>query len=118
MKANVLNEANAFAASKGKVVVPITLNADPGGFGRFASVEFQFKIVDKDDPEAKRSSLLPRPDVVIERNEKITGDIHAKDETPKQADLYAEIVKLDDLRKKGLITDAEFETQKQKLLSK
>lgn len=118
MKANVLNEANAFAAAKGKVVVPITLNADPGGFGRFASVEFQFKIVDKDDPEAKRTSLVQRADVVIEKNEKINSDVHTKDETSKQADLYTEIMKLDDLRKKGLITNAEFEAQKQKLLAK
>jgi hypothetical protein len=38
----------------------------------------------------------------------------AKPETHQE--IYDEIVKLDDLRKKGLITDAQFETAKQKLL--
>jgi hypothetical protein len=31
--------------------------------------------------------------------------------------VYAELVKLDDLRKKGIITEAEFEAQKKKLLT-
>ena len=33
-------------------------------------------------------------------------------------DLYTEILKLDDLRKRGLLTDKEFEQQKKKLLKK
>ncbi len=32
-------------------------------------------------------------------------------------DLYTEIMKLEDLRKRGLLTDAEFEAQKKKLLN-
>jgi hypothetical protein len=32
-------------------------------------------------------------------------------------DRYDELIKLDDLRKKGIISEAEFETQKKKLLS-
>jgi hypothetical protein len=31
-------------------------------------------------------------------------------------DLYTEILKLDELRKRGLLTDAEFDAQKKKLL--
>jgi hypothetical protein len=31
-------------------------------------------------------------------------------------DLYSEILKLDELRKRGLLTDAEFDAQKKKLL--
>jgi hypothetical protein len=55
--------------------------------------------------------------VVVEKTEKVSADVHAKDETPKTPDLYTEILKLDDLRKKGLITDAEYEAQKTKLLN-
>ena len=36
---------------------------------------------------------------------------------PQSTDLYTELTKLDDLRKKGLLTDAEYDVQKQKLLS-
>jgi hypothetical protein len=30
--------------------------------------------------------------------------------------MYTELIKLDDLRKRGIITEAEFEAQKKKLL--
>ena len=55
--------------------------------------------------------------MVIEKTEKVSADIHTKNDPSKQPDMYTEIMKLDDLRKKGLITDAEFEQQKQKLLN-
>ena len=32
-------------------------------------------------------------------------------------ELYSELVKLDDLRKKGILTDEEFQAEKKKLLS-
>ena len=60
---------------------------------------------------------VPRPDVVIQKNVNVREDIRTKDETERRPDLYTEIMKLDDLRKKGLISDAEFEAQKQKLLN-
>jgi hypothetical protein len=78
----------------------------------------QFRVVDKDDPEARRTSLTPRPNVVVEKDEKISADINSNQPVSKQTDLYTEIMKLDDLRKKGLLTDAQFEVQKQKLLDR
>ncbi len=36
--------------------------------------------------------------------------------TSAQKDIYSELTKLDDLRKKGIITDAEFDAQKKKIL--
>lgn len=117
LKTKTIREADAFAESKGKVAIPVALKEHPVGvLGDWASVEYQFRVVNKDDPEAKRTALIPRPDVVVEKTEKISADVHTKDETAKKPDLYTEITKLDDLRKKGLITDAEFEAQKQKLL--
>jgi len=117
LKAGVIQDANEFAEKQGKVAIPINVAQTPVYPGHFATVEYQFRVVDKNDPEAKRTSLVPRADVVIEKNEKIAADIHKIDDTPKQTDLYTEIMKLDDLRKKGLITDAEFEQQKQRLLA-
>jgi hypothetical protein len=118
LKTDTIREANEFAESKGKIAVPVALKEHPVGvLGDWASVEYQFRVVDKNDPEAKRTSLVPRADVVIEKTERIAADVRTKDETEKRPDLYTEIMKLDDLRKKGLITDAEFEAQKQKLLA-
>lgn len=117
MKADVLREANDFAESQGKIAIPIGLKETPLVVGRqFAGVEYQFRVVDKSDPEARRTSLVPRADVVIERNEKIQADVTTKDKTDAKKDVYAELLKLDDLRKRGILTEAEFEAQKRKLL--
>lgn len=117
MKADVLREASKFAESKGKVAIPLSVRETPLVVGqRFASVEYQFRVVDKNDPEAKRTSLVPRADVVIEKTEKISADVKTKDQTDKPKDFYAELLKLDDLRKRGILTEAEFESQKTKLL--
>ena len=118
LKAEVIQEANVFAASQGKVAIPLATNERPMGSGpaQFASFEYQFRVVDKNDPEARRTSLVPRADVVIEKSEKISADVHTKEEnTP---DLYTELTKLDDLRKKGIITEEEFAAQKKRLFEK
>ena len=59
---------------------------------------------------------MPRADVVIEKTEKVIADITTKDKSDQKKDVYAELIKLDDLRKRGILTEAEFQTQKQKLL--
>ena len=117
LKAGVIKEANEFAEKQGKVAIPVSVRETPVYPGHLATVEYQFKVLDKNDPEAKRTGLIPRADVVIEKNEMVSADVRTKDQSNKQPDLYTEITKLDDLRKKGLITDAEFEQQKQKLLN-
>ena len=115
LKADVIREANAFAESLGKVAIPISSNEIPLAPGRFANFEYQFRVVDPNDPEAQRTSLVPRPDVVIEKTEKSSVDIRS--EETEKVDVYTELLKLDDLRKKGIITNQEFEDQKAKLLN-
>ncbi len=118
MKANVIREANAFAENQGKVAIPISTQSTPMARGQFATFEYQFRVVDNKDPEAQRTSLVPRADVVIAKTEKISADIHLEETSENEVDFYTEIMKLDDLRKKGLITDAEFESEKKKLLKR
>jgi hypothetical protein len=118
LKAGVIRDADEFAESKGKVAVPIASKEHPVGvLGNWASFEYQFMLLDKDDPRANGVSLTPRPDLVIEKTDTINANVHTKDDTEKAPDLYTELTKLDDLRKKGILTDAEFEAQKQKLLN-
>jgi len=116
MKADVIREANEFAASQGKIAIPLSLNESPMYIGHFASVDYQFRIVDQSDPAARSLSLVPRPDLVIEKTEKRTVDVNAKDQTDRPKDVYAELLKLDDLRKRGILSQQEFEAQKKKLL--
>ena len=114
LKAEVITHANQFAASKGKIAIPITSKESPAYPGHMPNFEYQFKLVNKDDPQASGGALLPRADVVVEM--KKISEPHGGD-VAKPKDIYMEILKLDDLRKRGLITDAEFEIQKTKLLS-
>lgn len=118
LKAEVIREANQFAESRGKVAIPIFAKETPAAPGRFPIFEYQFRVVDRDDPEARRTTLTPRPDITIEKTEKITGEIKTKDITEKKLDIYTELLKLEDLRKRGIISEEEFEEQKKKLLER
>lgn len=112
MKADVIREANEFAAKQGKVAIPVTTNESPLWPGHLASFDYQFRLVDKDSPEAKGLTTLgPMPTVAIQK-------VETKDTTEPRKDVYAELEKLDALRKKGIITDAEFEAEKKKLLER
>lgn len=118
MKVKVIQEANAFAASQGKVAIPISTQETPVYPGHLATVEYQFKLVDPGSPEAVSTSLEPRADIVIESDERSQEDIRITDESSPSKDVYTEIMKLDDLRQRGLITDEEFEAEKRELLEK
>lgn len=86
MKAEVIREASEFAASQGKVAIPISMEDTPAYPFHFATFDYQFQLVDKSPPKAKQSNLYP------------------------------ELIKLDDLRKLGILNEAEYELQKKKLL--
>jgi uncharacterized protein YcfL len=119
LKAGVIADANAFAASKGKVAIPITAQEKPVGStpGSWAKFDYQFRVVDRNDPEAQRTALLPRADTVTEKTEKISMEVSIDDKSAKSKDLYNELIKLDDLFKKGIISRSEFDIQKQRLLN-
>lgn len=112
LKAGVIRDANAFAAGQGKVAMPISAKEKPMGNGpaQWASFEYQFRVVDKDDPAVRRTQLVHNPNVVIQKTDPDAG------EQGGTKDLYSELLKLEDLRKRGLLTDAEFEEQKKTLL--
>ena len=62
------------------------------------------------------SGLVPRDDVVVEKTGNISADVRTKED--KAPDLYTELTKLDELRKKGVITEEEFAAQKKRLFEK
>lgn len=117
LKAEVIKRANAFAKKHSKVAVPIASRETPPAPGRMPNFEYQFRLVDANDPRAPGGGLIPRADMVIENNMHPTPDLTATKSGEKE-DVYTELLKLDDLRKRGLIADAEFEAQKAKVLRK
>lgn len=115
LKTEVIIQANAFAESKGKIAIPIASKESPAYPGHMPNFEYQFRLVDKDDPLAYGGALIPRSDVVVEMQ--TSNSISQSSEAAKSKDVYTELIKLEDLRKRGIITDAEFDAQKRKLLS-
>ena len=118
LKAGVIEDANLFAASKGKVAVPISSHENPMGNGpaQWASFEYQFRVVDKNDPIVRRAQLVKNPNVIIQKEDPdVTDKKSSKSESHQ--DIYADLTKLEELRKSGVITDEEFVAQKKKVLS-
>ena len=112
----IIQKANEFASNRGKVAVAVSLKESHPVVGFGGQFEYQFKLVDPNSPEANNTSLQPLPNVVVEKTEKISKDAHTKTSGEPKKDLYTELTKLDELRKKGIITNDEFEIQKKKLL--
>jgi len=121
LKAKVIQDANEFADKQNKVAIPLSYNEVRPVHG-FPSVEYQFRVVNKNDPEARRTHLVPRPDLTIQRDDSLDADINVdiktKDESEEDSDIYSELIKLEDLRERGILTDEEFQAQKSKLLNR
>ena len=58
----------------------------------------------------------PNSNVTIENAESANVGTDTTDDSDGRKDVYAELIKLDDLRKRGILTDAEFEAEKKRLL--
>jgi len=67
-------------------------------------------------PEATSTPIVVSADAIIENRKAYSGGMTIQQETDEETDLYTELLQLDDLRKKGILTDEEFEKQKKKLL--
>jgi len=116
LKTEVITRANEFAASKGKVAIPIASKESPAYPGHMPNFEYQFRLVERNDPRASGQALLPRPDVVVETHDTIKTDIHTTTKSDQTPDTYSQLIKLDDLHKRGILTDAKFAEQKGKVL--
>lgn len=68
LKASVIKRANSFAESKGKVAIPLAEKETPSIPGRMPNYEYQFILVDKDDPRASNTILKTAPSTLIIEN--------------------------------------------------
>jgi hypothetical protein len=118
LKSEVIQRANAFAESKGKVAIPVAAKEQPAFPGRMPNFEYQFRLVDRNDPRAAGGGLFKTPDVLIENRGQAPSVVVNPPAKERSPDIYSELLKLDDLRKRGIITEAEFEAQKRRLLEK
>ncbi len=122
LKAKALREGSRFCEKQGKKLQVVSTEeaSPPYILTNFPKAEVQFMCLDANDPELQRTRLEKSPDVVIKRDDTLKADVdvHTKEESDKSPDLYTELTKLEDLRKKGILTEEEFQTQKKLLLEK
>ena len=117
LKADTIDAANKFAESKGKIAIAVSMR-DERPIPGFPLVEYQFRLADPETVGESTVVLKKGPDTVIQRSDTVT--IKSDQPTPRefQIDLYSELLKLEDLKKRGLLTEDEFQAQKRKLLTK
>ena len=104
LKDQAMEAATQFCAREGKQLKVVSVKEDKSFYlvGGFAQVTLTFKALSPGDPE-----------LVVETEN------HPKPPPAMTADLLTtELTKLDDLRKKGLLTDEEFTAAKKKLLDR
>lgn len=117
LKSEVIQRANAFAEGRGKVAIPVAAKEQPPFPGRMPNYEYQFRLVDRNDPRASGGGLIKTPDMVIEnRGQASTVVVNPPSTEARATDVYTELLKLDDLRKRGIVSEAEFDAQKKRLL--
>ena len=101
LKSEVKDDAAEFCAAKGKQLKVLELTAQPPArTGASAQARIVFQAVDAPEarPEARAVAAAPQPDSVDH--------------------LYSDLMKLDDLRQKNILTNEEFQGQKKKVLDK
>lgn len=111
-KAKAIIEGSEFCKSLGKIFQITSASQNDSAVFVLAKAEIQFLCLDKNDPQLVRPTLNQQANQIIE----VRKEIGIQDKT-KKTDLYNELLKLDDLLKKGILTEAEFQAQKRQLLA-
>lgn len=104
LKEQAMKAAGEFCAKEGKTLKVLSVQEDKKQYlvGDFAQITLTFKALAAGEAElATATSVAPGVAKPMSTDE-----------------LAAELTKLDDLRRKGLLTDAEFDALKQKLLNR
>ena len=106
LKDEAVAAATQFCAKDGKQLKLVSVKEDKSLYlvGAYAQVVLTFKALGPDDPELAAPADAPARLAVAAP---LTTD-----------ELYANLLKLDDLHKKGILTDEEFNAKKKKLLAR
>ena len=103
LKSDVREEATNYCAAQGKQLKIESLTAKKPMFAMgYASAKIVFKALDANAPEL----VAPTPGSTISEKLTPTGN------------LYNDLLKLDELRKRGILTEEEFQSEKKKALSR
>jgi len=107
LKADVQEDATKFCAAQGKQLKVVSLTAEKPFFSTgYCKAKIVFK------------ALAPGEAEVAEAVAGSTGATATAPRPSPTGDLYADLIKLDDLRKKGILTEEEFQSEKKKVLDR
>jgi hypothetical protein len=109
LKAEASDAAANYCAAQGKVLKVVSLTGKVPMFSTgYANAKIVFKALSPGDPELSSPppSATAGSASVAPAARQLTTD-----------ELYNELMKLDDLRKKGILSDEEFQAEKKKVLS-
>jgi hypothetical protein len=114
LKSEAFQEASRHCENQGKSIQVISTQeaSPPYILGNFPKAEVQFMCLEPGDRELARPKLSPTADKTVE----IRDSRSVPSDAAKSKDIYAELINLDDLRKRGIISESEFDIQKKRLL--
>lgn len=110
--------AVAFCAEKGKQLKLVSVTIDkPWITTGYVKATVVFKALDAGDPQLADTTPVP---VINARKKTVTAAAAVAAPAPASPvnDLYSDLLKLDDLHKRGILTDEEFQEEKKKVLSR
>jgi len=116
MRAAVTAEADAFAKGQGKVAVPIATHQETMRVGHLTTIDYEFRLASPRELPAKAAAAPPQPAVIEAAKPAASPAAEPKPTQPMSAELYNELIRLDDLRKRGILTDEEFRILKNQLI--
>ena len=117
LKARALEDVAAYCAKlhKQPKIISTTATHPLVPLTGFAHAKVVFKALDANDPELR----APVAAAGAEMAQVPPAPAPAAAPPPSATDqLYSDLMKLDDLRKRGILTEEEFQAQKKKLLDK
>jgi hypothetical protein len=137
MKAAVVEDANAFASSRGKIAVEVATREETMRTGHLSTIDYDFKLVAPGEPAPAAAAAVPAvptapsaPAVALpaERGPAavpaagtaatvVPAAVVPSAGSEGKPDLYTELIKLDELRRRGILTDEEFQALKAKLIA-
>jgi len=110
--------AAAFCAAKGRELKVVSITVEkPWMTVGIPKAEVVFKALERGDPALSE----PEPAVVVRKGVKGKKESDRAVATTAAAsndDLYRALLNLDDLRKKGILTEEEFQAEKKKVLAR
>ena len=119
LKAEAFQEGTQYCEKLGKSFQVVSTHeaSPPYIFGNFPKAEVQFMCLNANDAELNRPKLKKEANTVVEI--KNSNPVRSEPAQPpaQSKDVYNELIKLDNLRKQGIITQAEFDAQKAKILN-